>query len=317
MSSPGSSGVAFRAATIFRHSAYRCWFSRSAVSTSKCACACSKRSPLAFSSRASSRGSWRSSVKTSPAYGELTSEHELAAAGGHERLEQLDRELAHRRLERGQPLLVEHAVERPAVARMLGRVEVQRRPPARDRVLRDDDPERAREVAGPRARRDDVVVARERPEVPACAARDRALRPEPRPDRVRVARELLVERVEVGASCRRSRVGTRASPTPASRSSSPRRRARSPTCARAAPRASRAASASRAALRRSDEGRRRRRGAGRCSGRFEHEALGLREDASRRGSPTRRRARRARPCGSADRRSRRRASACARSRGTA
>ncbi len=132
---------------------------------------------------------------------------ELAPAGGQERLEQLRRQRAHSRLERRQPLLGEHAVERPAVAGVLRRVEVERRPPARHRVLRDDDSLRAREVGRPGARRDDVVVARERPEVPARAARHRALRPEPGPHGVRIAREVLRERVEVGGHARR-RAGT-------------------------------------------------------------------------------------------------------------
>ena len=123
---------------------------------------------------------------------------ELPAAVREKRLEQLARELAHRRLHRRHALGGEHGIQRPPVARMLRRVEVQRRPPARDGVLRHDDPLRAREVGRPRARGDDVVVAGERPEVPAGTARDRAGRPQPRPGRVGVGDEVLGERIEVG-----------------------------------------------------------------------------------------------------------------------
>ena len=154
---------------------------------------------------------------------------DLALAAREHRLEQLDDQRADRRLERAHPLVGERGVQRPAVARVLGRVEVERRAAPRHRVARHDDAVLAREGAVVGAHRLHVVVARERPEVPARAAGHRALAAQPRPRRVRARDERGVERVEVRLQGAPER---RASPTRASGSSPARR---SPRCARCGP----------------------------------------------------------------------------------
>src|SRR5262249_7512826 len=104
--------------------------------------------------------------------------------------------------------LVEYAIERPPVPRVLRRIEVKRGSPPGHRVLRDDDPEGTREVGRSRARGDDVVIAGEGPEIPPRAVGHRALLPQARPHRVRVSDELVVERVEVRRAHATSLVGT-------------------------------------------------------------------------------------------------------------
>ena len=75
-------------------------------------------------------------------------EHQLPAAAVDETLDVLDRELADARLALGDALVAQHRVQWPPVARVLGRIEMKRRPATRHGVRGDDDALRARERPG-------------------------------------------------------------------------------------------------------------------------------------------------------------------------
>ena len=133
---------------------------------------------------------------TGQAVGELGAE--VPAAGRDQRVEQVGDDPAQRGLDRRHLRRGEVGVQRAPVGRVLGRVEMERRPAAREREPRDDVLNRRREQLRVARSGQDVLVAEKRPEaVPGLAACDRAAAAELGELGVEGVERLRLERVEV------------------------------------------------------------------------------------------------------------------------
>jgi hypothetical protein len=119
-------------------------------------------------------------------------------AARNDRLEQLGAESPCDRLQAGDALVGQQRIQRAAVRRVLGRIEMQRRTTSGERDFRHDVLLRRDVRARIAGRGADVVVGHERPKsAPGIGVGDRALAPQARVLLPRAVEGLGLERIEI------------------------------------------------------------------------------------------------------------------------